>query len=89
MQTFRSSAKELIKISRSEEMSQYLTNNRIMWNFIVEQASWWGGFWERMVQGVKRCLRKTVGHASLTYDQLLPLLIKVEAVINARPLIYV
>ena len=86
--TFCSSAKELIKISRSE-MSQYLINNCIMWNFIVEKAPWRGGFWERMVQGVKRYLRKTVGHASLTYDQLLPVLIEVEAVINAHPLIYV
>ncbi|XP_065895893.1 uncharacterized protein [Dysidea avara] len=42
-----------------------------------------------MVQGVKRCLRKTVGHTSLTYDQLQTLLIEVESVINARPLTYV
>ena len=34
--TFQSSAKELIKISRSKEMNQYLTNNRITWKFIVE-----------------------------------------------------
>ena len=87
--TFQSSAKQLIKISRSKELSQYLTNNRITWKFIVEKAPWWGGFWERMVQGVKRCLRRTVGCTSLTYDQLQTLLVEVEAVINARPLTYV
>ncbi|XP_065891743.1 uncharacterized protein [Dysidea avara] len=87
--TFQSSAKELIKISRSKEISQYLTNNRITWSFIVEKAPWWGGFWKRMVQGVKRCLRKTVGRTGLTYDQLQTLLIEVEAFINARFLTYV
>ena len=36
-----------------------------------------------MVQEVKSCLRKIVGHTSLTYDQLL---VEVEAVIYAHPL---
>ena len=42
-----------------------------------------------MAQGVKSCLRKTVGCTSLTYDQLQTLLVEVEAVINAHPLTYV
>ena len=48
-----------------------------------------GRIWEKMVQGLKRCLRKTLGRTSLTYDQLLTLFIEVEAVINAHPLTYV
>ena len=87
--TFQSSAKELIKISRSKEINQYLTNNRITWKFIVEKAPWWGGYWERMVQGVKRCLKKTIGRSCLTYDQLQTLITEVESIINARPLTYV
>ena len=35
-------------------MSQYLTNQRTSWKFIVAKAPWWGGFWERMVRSVKR-----------------------------------
>ena len=77
--TFQSSAKELIKISRSKVINQYLTNNRIMWSFIVEKAPWWGGYWERMVQGVKR----------LTYDQLQTLITEAESIINVHPLTYV
>ena len=41
-----------------------------------------------MVQEVKRCLRNTVGHTSLTYDQLQTLLVEVKAVIYAHPLTY-
>ena len=83
--TFQLSAKELIKISRSKEINQY----RITWSFIIEKAPWWGGYWERMVQGVKRCLRKTIGRSCLTYDQLQTLITEVESIINARPLTYV
>ena len=84
--TFRSSSKEVRQISRSFEVNKYLTNNRITWRFIVERAPWWGGFWERMVQGVKRCLRRTIGHSNLNLDQLSTLLVEIEAILNARPL---
>ena len=59
--TFRSSSKEIQSICRSSEVFHYLTNNRTSWKFIVPKAPWWGGFWERMVQTVKRSLRKVVG----------------------------
>ena len=89
VKTFQASAKELIKISQSKEINHYLTNHRITWNFIVEKAPWWGGYWERMVQGVKRCLRKSIGRTNLTYEQLQTLVAEVESIINARPLTYV
>ena len=47
-----------------------------------------GGFWERMVQTVKKCLRKAVGQATLTLDQLQTLLTEIEAIVNSRPLTY-
>ena len=48
----------------------------------LDRAPWWGGFSERMVKSVKRCLRKMLGNFCLTYDELLTSLIEVEAVIN-------
>jgi len=64
--TFRSSAKEVKRITRSPEVFKYLTENRIVWKLIVEKAPWWGGFWERMIRTVKSCLKKTIGRATLT-----------------------
>ena len=87
--TFQSSSKEIRKIARSPEVWRYLTNNQITWNFIVEKAPWWGGYWERLVRSIKSPLKKVIGRSTLTYDEMNTLLTEVEGVINARPLTYV
>ena len=56
--TFKSASKEVVKITRAQEVLHYLANNSVTWKFIVEKAPWWGGFWEHLVQTVKRQLRK-------------------------------
>ena len=44
---------------------------------------------ERMVRMTKRCLKKPVGRARLTLDELHTLVIEIEGVINSRPISYV
>lgn len=87
--TFRSSSKEIRNITRSPEVSSYLVNNQISWNFIVERAPWWGGYWERLVRSVKAPHHKVIGRTTLSYDELNTLLTEIEGVLNARPLTYV
>ena len=41
---------------------------------------------ERLVKCVKRCLKKMVGQAKLSTDELLTVLLEVEMVLNSRPL---
>ena len=48
-----------------------------------------GGIFERMIKSAKRCLKKSIGRASLTYDELSTLVIEIEAVLNSRLLTYV
>eukprot|EP00117_Sycon_ciliatum_P047422 scpid81855/ scgid33870/ len=59
------------------------------WLGFTELAPWMGGFYERMVQTVKRSLRKSIGRSFLTHYEFETLLVEVEAVVNARPLTYV
>lgn len=44
---------------RDPDVQSYIANEDIKWQFIVELAPWMGGFYERLIGIVKRCLRKT------------------------------
>ena len=41
-----------------------------------------------MVKSTKRCLRKIIGQAKLSYDELFIAVTEVGAIINSRPLSY-
>ena len=58
----------------------------IKWKFITERSPWRGGWWERFCRAVKEPLRKVLGKALLTFTELNTLLVKIEGVINSRPL---
>lgn len=44
---------------------------------------------ERIVRSVKRCIKKTIGGARLTYEELLTVIIETEMTLNAKLLSYV
>ena len=48
----------------------------------------WGGFYERLVGLVKRCLKKSIGKSYLNMIELNTIVTEVEAVLDSRPLTY-
>ena len=73
----------------SEIVQNFAASRNIDWKFNIESAPWMGGFWERLVQSVKRPLRKVLSNSTLKYNELLTVLIEIESMINNRPLTYV
>ena len=69
--TFKAASRFLRSVFKDGTVRDFLSEKGCDWNFNVPKAPWWGGAFERMVQSTKRCLRKMVGQASLTHDELL------------------
>lgn len=72
---------------RGKEVYQYLADNGTEWKFITPAAPFHGGLWEAAVKSTKKHLLKVVGQRVLTYNQLATLLVKIEGILNSRPLI--
>lgn len=71
-----------------KKLQDFFSERRITWRYIVEWAAWQGGMWERLIRSVTVCLRKVMGRAILSFEELQALLTEVEAVISSRPLTY-
>lgn len=89
---FKRANKDLTKIweiLNNKKLLEYYGNEGISWQFIVERASWWGGFYERLVGSTKVVLKKILGKATLNYQEMETVLAETEAAINSRPLTFV
>ena len=86
--TFQATKSYLDLVKQDEEVSNYISQQRIEWRFNLSRAPWWGGFWERMVGLMKNALKKSVGKACLTFNELREVLAGVENCLNNRPLTY-
>ena len=68
------------------DIAKWSSEAQITWRFITPAAPWTGGFYERLVSCVKRCLRKILGSSTPYFRDLEVVLSGAEAVINRRPL---
>ena len=86
--TLKAAAKLLAELSTNRTAMDYLETHRISWKFNLPLSPWWGGYFERMVGCVKRCLKKVLANSKLSQDELSTVLTEVESNLNCRPLTY-
>lgn len=79
-------AANLLNMVNWQKMEGQIDAKSISWTFNPPTAAWWGGWWERLVRSVKDLLRRTLGNAKLTYDELRTALSSASLTINGRPL---
>ncbi|XP_071643002.1 uncharacterized protein [Temnothorax longispinosus] len=67
-------------------IAERVAEERIAWRFNPPAAPNFGGIWEAAVKSTKHHLRRVIGEATLTYEEMATLLSQVEACLNSRPL---
>lgn len=87
--TFVGAANLLKTIMSDEKVHDYLAKHRIMWQFNLSRAPWWGGQFERLIGLAKRALYKSIGGSLLTWAELQDILLDIDVSLNNRPLSYV
>lgn len=70
----------------ADGVGETLANEGIEWKFLPPSAPHMGGLWEAGVKACKRHLRRVMGNALFTFEELTAVLTQVEACLNSRSL---
>ena len=76
--TFIGAAAWMRQVTHDERLNDLLARHQISWKFNLSRAPWWGDQFERMVGLVKVAMRKTIGNAYLTFDELKEVLLGMQ-----------
>ncbi|XP_045446031.1 uncharacterized protein LOC123654111 [Melitaea cinxia] len=84
---FVGAARELQQLTHCQaSIAKHLEANNTEWHFIPSHAPNFGGLWEAGVKSTKFHLKRVIGDATLTYEELTTFLNQVEACLNSRPI---
>ena len=86
---FKTTAKWMKLIGKSEKLQDYLASEGITWRFNLSKSPWWGGMYEWLIKDIKKTLYKTLGKTLLKPEQLEAVIMVIERHLNNRPLTYV
>ena len=83
--TFKAAAKSSASSSKMRRFKNTWLIKEVSMDLNIEHAPWWGGVFEQIVKSTKCCLRKIVGRANFSLDELLTAVVEIEAIINSQP----
>ncbi|XP_050295684.1 uncharacterized protein LOC126735659 [Anthonomus grandis grandis] len=85
----KSELKELGNLLQNQAsyLKEVFENNGIRWQFIPPRSPNFGGIWKAGVKSCKYHLKRIMGNASLTFEDLYTLITQNEATLNSRPLV--
>ena len=61
--------REITRIFNDPGVKWHFAKEHTKWTFNLEKAPWWCVVFDRLVKSVKRCLKKTISEARLTYEE--------------------
>lgn len=77
---------EVTSLLKKASIEEKLTTYGTQWHFIPPSAPHFGGLWEAAVKSTKYHMKRVIGEATLTYEELSTLTSQIEACLNSRPL---
>lgn len=75
--------------ARSFKKLQQSLVSDVKFYFIPPYSPWFGGFYERLNSSIKSALKKSLGRAQLSFQELYTILTEIESFINHRPITHV
>jgi len=69
-----------------EEINNFLTTEGVRWHVVPPDSPHFGGFWEAGVQSMKHHMRRIIGNACISFEEMSTILTQIEACLNSRPL---
>jgi len=69
-----------------DKLYNALVKDGIKWHFIPPRPPHFRELWEASIKSIKTHLYRILGECYLTYEELNTILIKIEGVLNSRPL---